>query len=64
MLAPTSASSLTRWRPGSPAAEALADLPIAIECCVDDKKIRDWVGNRDVENQMKARLDDYFIMPP
>jgi len=42
----------------SPAAEALADLAIAIEHCINDEKIRDWVGNRDVENQMKARLDD------
>ena len=42
----------------SPAAEALADLAIAIEHCIDDERIRDWAGNRDVENQMKARLDD------
>jgi len=42
----------------SPAAETLAELAIEIAQYIHDKKIRDWVGNRDVENQMKAGLDD------
>ncbi len=42
----------------APAADDLADLAIEIEHAIEGQKVRDWVGNRDVENQMKLTLDD------
>ena len=38
--------------------EILADMAIEFEKCIESLKVRDWVGNRDVENKMKRDLDD------
>ena len=54
MLSPISCESR------SPDPECLADLAIAFERCIEDHKVRDWVGNRDIENRMKLALDDVF----
>ncbi len=42
----------------SPDPEGLADLAIAFEQSIEHHKVRDWVGNRDIENQMKLALDE------
>lgn len=42
----------------APDPEALADLAILFERTIEAKKVRDWVGNRDIENRMKLALDD------
>jgi len=38
--------------------DPMADLAIQFERSIEAHKVRDWVGNRDIENQMKLALDD------
>ena len=38
--------------------ELLADIAIQFEATIEQLKVRDWVGNRDVENGIKSTLDD------
>ncbi len=42
----------------APDPDVQADLAIAFEEAIEQHKVRDWVGNRDVENKMKLALDD------
>ena len=42
----------------APDPDLLGDLAIAFERSIEEHKVRDWVGNRDVENRMKRDLDD------
>ncbi len=42
----------------SPNPDVLADLAMQFEHSIEADKVRDWVGNRDIENQMKLALDD------
>jgi type I restriction enzyme R subunit len=39
---------------------AIADIAVAQEGAIEAHKVRDWDGNRDVQNQMKRALDDIF----
>lgn len=42
----------------APFADSVAELAIDIERSIEGQKVRDWAGNRDIENQMKLALDD------
>jgi type I restriction enzyme R subunit len=51
------------WSADNLSAEALAaDAAIRIEQIIEAKKIRDWVHNVDVQNQMKNEIEDYLFM--
>lgn len=39
---------------------AIAGIAIEQEAAIEARKTRDWENNRDVQNQMKASLDDIF----
>ncbi|MCC6972493.1 MAG: type I restriction endonuclease subunit R [Anaerolineae bacterium] len=42
----------------TPDLDSVAELVISFEQALEALKVRDWVGNRDIENQMKLALDD------
>jgi type I restriction enzyme R subunit len=37
------------------------EMAIRIEVIIEQRKIRDWVNNADVHNQMKAAIEDYLF---
>jgi type I restriction enzyme R subunit len=41
--------------------ELMADLAIKLEEIIERKKVRDWVNNLDVQNQMKREMEDYLV---
>ncbi len=40
--------------------ELLAEMAIKLEEIIERKKVRDWVNNLDVQNQMKLEMEDYL----
>lgn len=38
----------------------LAEIAIQVEVLIEQHKIRDWVNNPDVQNQMKNKIEDYL----
>ncbi len=38
-----------------------SEMALAIEQIIDRHKIRDWVRNTDIQNQMKAEIEDYLF---
>ena len=40
--------------------ELTADIAIELEEIIEGKKVRDWVNNLDVQNQMKMEIEDYL----
>lgn len=42
-------------------AELMVDIAIKLEEIIESKKVRDWVHNLDVQNQMKMELEDYLV---
>jgi len=41
--------------------DKMADMALAIESLIEEKKIRDWVHNQSVINDMKNAIDDYLF---
>ena len=41
--------------------ELMADLAIKLEEIIERKKVRDWINNLDVQNQMKLEMEDYLV---
>jgi type I restriction enzyme, R subunit len=39
----------------------IADIAIQIEALIEQRKIRDWASNRDVQNQIRRELDNYLF---
>ncbi len=46
-----------------PPAEWMVDVALQAQAAINQRKIRDWVGNPDVENQMKRDLDNLLYDP-
>jgi type I restriction enzyme R subunit len=46
-----------------PLADWMVELALQAEGIINQRKIRDWVGNPDVENQMKRELDNLLYDP-
>jgi type I restriction enzyme R subunit len=40
--------------------ELTADIAIKLEEIIEQRKVRDWVNNLDVQNQMKMEIEDYL----
>ena len=40
--------------------ELTADIAIEMEAIIEQRKVRDWVNNLDVQNQMKREIEDYL----
>jgi type I restriction enzyme R subunit len=40
--------------------ELIADIAIKLEEIIETKKVRDWVNNVDVQNQMRMEIEDYL----
>ncbi len=38
----------------------LADIAIQLEALIEARKVRDWVGNLDVENRIRNDIEDYL----
>jgi len=46
---------------GQLADTTIADIAIQMEAIIEQRKIRDWTSNPDVQNRMKRELDDYLF---
>jgi len=46
--------------PGTTKDELLADVAIRLEQIVEERKIRDWTTNLDVQNEIKRAMDEYL----
>jgi type I restriction enzyme R subunit len=44
----------------SPNGDLLADMAIALERIIAERKVRDWTRNSDVQNAMRNELEDYL----
>ena len=40
--------------------ELAADIAIKLEEIIEQRKVRDWVNNLDVQNQMRLEIEDYL----
>ena len=38
-----------------------SEMALKIEQIIEKHKIRDWVRNTDIQNQMKAEIEDYLF---
>jgi type I restriction enzyme R subunit len=46
--------------PGATKDDLLADVAIRLEQIVEERKIRDWTTNLDVQNEIKRAMDEYL----
>ena len=46
--------------PGTTKDELLADMAIRLEQIIEERKIRDWTTNLDVQNEIKRAMDEYL----
>jgi len=46
--------------PGTTKDELLADVAIRLERIIEERKIRDWTTNLDVQNEIKGAMDEYL----
>ena len=40
--------------------ELMAEMAIKLEEIIERRKVRDWVNNVDVQNQMRMEIEDYL----
>ena len=45
---------------GGPDKSKIPDVAIRLEQIIEDKKIRDWTTNLDVQNEIKLAIEDYL----